>query len=395
MAPQGKELAFHLSSGKSAVLALSAEGAGAITESSRKELLSAVRSGQQVDLHLRAQVFFQAKGLMNRNFVRFRQGMLRGFAGSFEGAPFLRDHAQWNSLAVGGRILSSALERDVEADTSAIVQEVKLSAPWAVELALTGLMDKFSIGWRPTGPVHCSLCDADWSQCDHWPGKPDDRGRIAEAVFQEADGIETSAVPIPAVPETGIEDVRAALTLARSTRGPAPRRGHDMKAILKALGLADDASEADAAARLAALTSQLDLERAAHEQTKTALGSAQTQLAAAAERELAVRIDALISDAVKAGKLPPIVAGQPPSKLVAAIRTTAIKLGYDVAAEYVADLPRITPAGAPSVLAETTAPPRAAAEFTPELESVMRQMGLTREQVVKANPDFFPAAQAR
>lgn len=378
----------------------------------RAELLTALAAGEVFDLEMDVQAFFQADGIKNRNFVRFKNGMLAKFAKSFEGAPFLRDHQQGDSLAVGGRILSSTLERGEENGERTILQTLQVSAPWAIELALRGLMDKFSIGWNPTGAILCSGCNADFNDCLHQPGEdldPDNdtgQAHTIEAIFTQAEGIETSVVPIPAVPQTGIDEVRAALTLARqplhrSTTAEEPHM--DLKAIMKALGLSDDAKPAEllgAIGELQGLRVRLQVEEAAHQQSKDALALLTETVTTMKAQVIAVQLGGLVEGAYKSGRLKPehdAVGTRVQSKLELAVRDMAERFGIDVARDYLAGLPVLTPAGTPSVALATVrpqdpVPATAAIQFTPELESVMTQMGLSKEEVIAANPGIKLAA---
>jgi hypothetical protein len=208
---------------------LKAEG-HAITDERRNELLAKVKAGEHVVLTLTVLAFEQRPGKPNRNFVRFADKAMAKLATSGVGAPFLRNHDQQDIGAKGGVITESTLVERGPSDY-AISQTVELSAPWAVELALRNLLDGVSIGWWPSGPVECSVCAAAiGTKCYHWPGdrvslvRGDDgdekyvrdaKGKLfVEWVFTAATLIETSAVNVPAVPNAGIERIRASLSAA-------------------------------------------------------------------------------------------------------------------------------------------------------------------------------------
>ena len=332
--------------------------------------------------------------------------------------PFLRDHQQGNSLAVAGRILRSELT-DAADGGKWIEQDVRLSAPWAVEHALMGLGTQFSIGWNPTGPINCSICRADWRDCNHWPGRSyevdgADGPVVAEAIFQEAEGIETSFVPVPAVPEVGIEDVReaslsTALALYRSTptalQGDPPMPQPLLAAIAKALGLPEDAELEQIVAKAAGmlgqvanLTAELELERSAHKQTQAALTAAQGEVSES-------RAERLIEDGVAAGRIVPAFdeKGQrvrTPVEL--ALVNMVTKLGFEAAKAYVEGLPAITSAGAPRQ-APAPAGDRRPAEPggpSPTAQQVLsheamlkmkRQLRLTDEQILQHCPELAEA----
>ncbi len=140
----------------------------------------------------------------NRNFYRFREGDLSGFAASFEGQPFLRNHATGDIANRDGTILVSVL------DGVAVRQTVRLTTQRGIRSFLEGQIDRFSIGWFYTG-VTCSVCGGDWlgSGCTHWPGREYKDGRgtslgVCELIFEGPTGKETSAVNVPAVPGTHV-----------------------------------------------------------------------------------------------------------------------------------------------------------------------------------------------
>lgn len=213
-----------------ALTALRAAEGGVITSATRDELLAKVKNGEHVEVEVDILAYEQRPGVSNRNFVRFRDGAMMRLGLSGRGKPFLRNHDQQDVMARGGTITKSQTEKRGEGDY-AIHQTVRLSAPWAVELALRGLMSGTSIGWHATGPVECSVCGTEvYTKCYHWPGdrvteesagdgtKRYVRDRsgalVVEWVFTSADLTENSAVNVPAVPAAGVEAVRAALTAA-------------------------------------------------------------------------------------------------------------------------------------------------------------------------------------
>ncbi len=143
----------------------------------------------------------------NRNFYRFREEDLPGFAASFEGQPFLRNHATGDIANRDGTILVSVL------DGVNVRQTVRLTTQRGIRSFLEGQIDRFSIGWFYTG-VTCSVCGQDWFErsCNHWPGREYQDGKgtslgVCELIFEGPTGKETSAVNVPAVPGTHIVSV--------------------------------------------------------------------------------------------------------------------------------------------------------------------------------------------
>lgn len=203
-------------------------GGVSITPALRDELLAKVLSGAHVELEIDVLAYEQKTGEHNRNNVRFRDGAMTSLGRSGAGKPVLRDHAQDDSMAVAGKIASSQTDKRGDGDY-AIMQTWRLTAPWACELALRDLLSTASIGWNATGPVLCSVCNAPvFTVCYHYRGDTlsektgedgvkrlvrDPKGSIVvEWVYSSAELVETSLVPVPAVPSARIEGIRAALS---------------------------------------------------------------------------------------------------------------------------------------------------------------------------------------
>lgn len=242
-------------------LTLRANG-GAITAAIRDELLAKCAAGEYVELEADLLAYEQATGERNRNFVRFRDGALVGLGRSGKGTPFLRDHNQGDSLSKGGTITASSTEKRDEG-SYAIHQSAKLTAPWAVELALRDLLSAVSIGWRPTGPVLCSECNAPvLTKCWHFPGdrlaerdnedgskrkvRASDGPLVVEWIFTEAELVETSCVPIGGVPRAQFDSIRAALSAQFPGFSGAEPQEEDMSInpkLLALLGLAATAGD--------------------------------------------------------------------------------------------------------------------------------------------------------
>lgn len=197
---------------------------GALSTGDRDRMLREMRAGNVPTSLLVEAITFRQLETPNRSFVRFRPGMLHEFAKSFEGQPVLRDHAQRELAAVAGEIVTSKFEREEAGGKGVIRQTLRLVKPWAIEAALDGTMKRFSIGWNNTAPVLCTACEAPlvptifgpMPTCKHLPGDELDGGGFVEALVTGAEGIEVSAVTVPAVRDTGVENIRAALSAARA-----------------------------------------------------------------------------------------------------------------------------------------------------------------------------------
>ena len=204
------------------------DGGEEITPELRDALLEKCAAGAYVSLTLSVLAFEQKAGQANRNFLRFRDASLRALGSSGNGKPFLRDHNKYETSACIGTILKSKTEQTGSGDY-AIRMTVELTDPAAVAQALRGQLKSVSIGWYPTGPVECSVCQAAVNECWHYPGQKlaesitngqksyvrDRKGALTvEWVYTSAELTECSVVNVPAVPSAGIEGVRAALSAA-------------------------------------------------------------------------------------------------------------------------------------------------------------------------------------
>lgn len=329
---------------------LAGDGASAAdANAARRELLTRSKDGEHIELELACTPFLQHPERSNRNFIRFRPGALRPMGKSGVGSVFLRDHRKRDLTARGGTVTASRMDKD-EAGIYRLAQVILLHEPWAVRMALTGSIDRFSIGWDPTGPVTCSACGTEvLEQCWHWPGDTVDDVTV-EWVFHAADLIETSAVCVPAVVGTTVEDIRAALA-AHAPRsigiGPTRRQTMSYERIKPLLGLSEgDGEDAivaavtelkrradDAGNRIAALSAQLEDAGKALADERAAREALAAQIGQEAEERF-------ITAGVEAGKI------RPGSKLEKALRTMH-RADREAAEEMLANAPVVTPVGAP------------------------------------------------
>lgn len=385
------------------VLRVQRDGAE-LADTDRRALLAEVRGnpGNTVRLQLEAITYLQGEepgDRPNANFMRFRASKLGRVARTGRDIPFLRDHRAGDMLARGGTVLATEL---VDHDgAKAFRQSIELVKPWAVEAALDGTLDRFSIGWSPVGEAACTICGTAceqfwgfvWMNCEHRPGqtytfknKDQEISALCEIEFSDAELIETSGVAVPAVDGTEIEKIRAEMARRASGSAPAQEETRMTSKIAALLALAADASEDQVLAKLGA-------ELEAHKATKHALGAAEArvkeleaQLADAARAQLEKETDALIEGAIAAGKIRPKhddAGARVATELEKAIRNTASKLGLAAAKEYVDGLPSVIPVGKPSlalVTAEKGNPGVGAGSLSPTELSVAKQMGVTPEE---------------
>ena len=319
----------------------------------RVELLTRSRTGEHIELELDCTPFLQLPDTPNRNFLRFRDGGLVAMGRTGKGSVFLRDHRQGDLTARGGTVLASKMTRG-DGGIYRLSQTIRLHEPWAVQMALTGSLDRFSIGWNPTGPVTCSVCKSEILEaCWHFPGETvelDSGEQAVEWVFHSAELLETSAVCVPAVVGTTVDDIRAALAVAKPELGHRPtRKGKFMayRRIAELLALSASAGESeviagiealqgkldDAGKRLAATRAQLEEANAALASERAAHEALKAQLAHDAE-------ESFIRTGIEAGKL------RPNSKLAKALRDM-FALDREAAQEMLDSAPVVTPVGTP------------------------------------------------
>lgn len=307
----------------------------AIAEARRDELLAKCAAGEHVEIEVDLLAYEQKTGDRNRNCVRFRDGAMVSLGRTGKGTPFLRDHNQHDSLSKAGVLAASSTEKRADGDYC-IYQTAKLTAPWAVEQALRGLLGAVSIGWRPTGPILCSGHGTPvWTKCYCWPGdrlaeKDDEYGGkrkvrqsdgpiVVEWIYTEAELVETSMVNIGGVPEAGAEEVRASLfaSLSASNPGLGISPGADfevledeeseenvmdpeqLEALKKTLGLPAAATVAEVLAAANAARTTV-LEAGIQKKDLDALAEEVKTLKAGAQKR---DQDAFISEALGAGKI--------------------------------------------------------------------------------------------
>jgi hypothetical protein len=297
--------------------------ANADAKAQRFELISAAKAGKHIELMLTAQTFEQTAN-PNRRYLRLGADKLESRAGTWKDQPYLTDHITWSSKASMGSIRSS---KAVATDKgTAFEQRLHAVKSEAVIGLLDGTFNKFSIGWWPVGTILCSVHNCDvmkLDSCDCWPGSKvtlaDGRTKIAEWIFTDFKGKETSTVVIPAVQNTFVGDVRAALCaeldighrLTRTLHPIATPPDHKENSMHFArlaaiLGLAS-LTEGDEPAALAAITTLQ--QKLATTETSLAAATAKLAQAEVAIKALTVssqktQIDSILeSEGYQAGKL--------------------------------------------------------------------------------------------
>lgn len=239
----------------------------------RSELLAELRAGTFTGpLVVEARTYIQ-RPTPNRNFVRFKSGTLRAGAKTFRNMPVLVDHDQRSVAARIGTIVDSRAEKVGE--DVVFFQTLSIVKLSAIEGVLDGTIDRFSIGWMPTGTIECSVHKKPMfgpGCCSCWPGVETEDGKMPEAVFTAWEGIEVSAVNVPAVVGTGIDQVRSALAMLRD--GASNKGGEQPQEKLKMdirmmLGLPPTATDDEVKAALSALQNSASEAEAAKTRLKT------------------------------------------------------------------------------------------------------------------------------
>lgn len=149
-------------------------------------------------------------GRANANYFRIRHKAMRAFGRSFAGQPFITDHDWGDVRARGGTIVKAWTAAPSDAsDELAVYMDVVANVDWARDGLADGTVDRFSIGAIGYGDVMCTVHGGPvFGDCWCWPGRivVDEKGveRLVEWEHEEAEGVELSAVNVPAVDGTGI-----------------------------------------------------------------------------------------------------------------------------------------------------------------------------------------------
>ena len=309
--------------------AIEVEGAGAailrdsggvLDAAAKAKLIEAVRGGSHVELSIRAITFRQRDGSPNKNHLRFKRSKLGDIATSFVGKPSLVDHDKHSQSSRIGTITASEAV-PLPGGWTGFRQTIRVVKPHAVISVLDGTIDRFSIGWDPRGTVICTVHKVDvrsrascyWKE-DCYPGKSvevDGKAEIAEYEWQSTEGLETSGVNTPAVTGTKIEDIRTALA-AELSLSIEPEHSDDYRKdprmnlaamLATVLGANATLSEADLVRGVEDLKSG---KLAAEQERDSAIKRAElaeSKIAEAQAAELSTKVDAILADAYKAGKL--------------------------------------------------------------------------------------------
>lgn len=396
-------------------------GDSPMSKNDRVELINRSRAGEFVELEMVATVFVQRE-TPNYNFLRFKAGDLPSFAKSYTGSPFLADHATSEQNRRGGTIITSKL---IHGDAEKLFeQRLHLVKPWAVESALDGTLDRFSIGWYRGGTSECSICEATWLACSHWPGELDEKtGKICELVQINPRGKETSYVNGPAVLGTSptsisqLEALDPQLAADILAADASPGVKDDMKtlaAMIAALALPATATEEDVLAavqrqhtELTSTRDQLTVSTSANENTRTRLAALEVESIERAKLARVSVVDSSIDRLIAGGKLKPGSETELALRRMGGVTKATVdgkeqltideKKPLDVFTAYVNDMlangAPVTPAGAPLPASKPDPTPTGLADGKaylaqkPETASWLKSAGITQEQFEKHGSD--------
>jgi hypothetical protein len=401
--------------GAAVIVALRRADGAAMSAADREAMLADVRGNAGSTARLTMNIHCYVQGAPgqapNARAVRVRDGGLRALARSYRGAPFLRDHREGDLSARGGTIVGSELV-ELADGMKAIVQDVELAKPWAIEGVLDGTIDRFSTSFELVGAASCTICGEGYANswfglgptCDHYPGETyqnkSGAQQLCEVEFENAVGRETSGVSVPAVQRTGVQSISAALAagdpqqliarlagelgvesadLARRL-GLKEIRMSKLAPILIALSLGADADETAVLAGIDKLKLDLEGARAAATDAGARATKAEAQLAAQVEAGKAQRLTALLARGLDEGRY------LPGSKVEAHVKKLAAKGDVDGLEAYIDDLPKggAVPVGGQrqSAGADVTPPQLGeggAIVLTANQKKTAKQLGVTEE----------------
>lgn len=374
-------------------------GGGKLSDEVRKELITRIRGGEHVELEFSAITYRQKDGFPNRNGLRFKPSKLAKIARSWKNKPALVDHRSWAQGARIGTLVDSELV-ELGDGWVGFRQTFRVVKPEAVISVLDGTIDRFSIGWAATGPVHCTIHGGPvFEACRCWPLDQleiDGELKIAEYEFTSAEGDETSAVNTPAVSGTKIEDVRAALaaSLKQTHERPDPMAFPRLAAVLSLAALTETDDERAASSveeikrgKLAA-EAERDTYKARALAAEGSLAKADEERKAAEAKLTAREVDTVIESAYTAGKLiakRDAAGARIPSKLEEGLRKIGTSLGLEPLKAHVEDLPVVVPLGQrrDELAAAEVADNAPSSIPSPVLASVSAQLGLDAKEVAQ------------
>jgi hypothetical protein len=374
-------------------------------DKARHQLISSIRGGQHAELDVVATTFRQKDGVPNKRYLRHKPEALEALASSFEGMPMLLDHNSWEQRARMGTIRTSKLHEHGGTGWSSFKMGLRVVKPEAVISVLDGTLDRFSIGWSATGPVMCTAHKVDVrssSRCGCWPGdrvEVDGKQHVVEYEFQSAEGTEVSAVNVPAVKGTKIEDVRSALAAelgfaAHVVNPSSARREMSFPRLAAILGLSALAAPTDEDGAIRAAEGLQRRALAAEQERDTArarITTLENELATSKAAGSKAAVDALIDGAYRDGKLRmgrDSEGAAIPSKFEAMYRKLAASEGIDALRSELAGLPQVVPIGKRPLDSAGEPPRDNGGELTDDEKSVADQMGMDHKEFLASKREM-------
>lgn len=367
---------------------------GSLADDDRKDMLRKLRAGEDVTLEIEAVTFVQ-RDTPNANFIRIRDKGLRKFASSFKGRPFIVDHDQHSVSSRKGIITGSKLVD--ENGEKSVAMTIKVVKRDAVESVLDGTIDRFSVGFSIVGDSTCSACGTKmnwWGFCErsHFRGDVLKDGTVIEAIAENANGVEVSAVNVPAVEGTSIDRIRAEALAQMEQRRPAgspEKRNSNMGELREILSLAADASDTDVVKTIVKLQSQAaaDKERADNATAQLRKITEERETLAAEERKR--KADELVEYARNSGKLRN---GQAVVENI--IRKLAAE-NIDDTKKFVEELAEQVPVGErlQSGGEDPTDKPRKRVSGNRDQSTIARAFGLTPEELAAETEEYVKNAR--
>lgn len=384
-------------------------GGGEDANAHRLETIQALLDGKHLELVVkRALAYRQTKSTRNRRGLRFSAGQLDTAAPTWRNMPFLVDHNTHEQSARKGTILSSEMALDAKGAQAFYMSFSLVKRDAAISL-LDGTIDRFSIGWFSTGPVLCTVhgCDVtSKDSCYCWPldaVEVDGKTQIAEYEYQSIEGKELSAVNVPAVKGTKIEDYRAALSAElhlHPTRTKERTMAFTRLAAVLGLAALADADESAAVTavegmRARALSAETDAGIARTENTRLAADVARLSTELAAAKAIAAvagetALSQVISDAYTAGKLgygKDEKGANTPDALESMLRDFGKAAGVDALKAKITAMRVAIPVGQRQLTADITEPKRLTGPVSAlegvddsQIAATCAQLGITVEQ---------------
>lgn len=380
--------------------ALVPDGGDPDMKAKRGELITAVRGGQHMELSVAATTWRQ-RPTPNRRHLRLAVDKLADRAGSWKGKPFLTDHNTYSMSAAKGTILSSKLVEE-SAKVHSFDQVLHVVKPDAVIGVLDGTMRTFSIGWFALGPVMCSVHGVDVrgsDSCYCYPGDTvtvDGKPQVVQYEFSDYEGKEVSAVVVPAVRDTSIEGVRAALTaeLGLHPRRPPPKESKKMAFTKLAAALALAAlSESDEDRAVTAVTTlqqrvtAAELDAAQQRAEVTRLTAENARLSTEAALAATTAINDVIAGAYTAGKLShgkDAEGKNTPDPMESLLRDFAKAHGAAALTDKIKAMRQVVPVGVPAAASTAAEAPKTILHAVPtdqQIRDTAAQLGVPENDI--------------